>query len=143
MADNVTLNPGVGGDTIASDEIAAAQYQRIKLTLGADGVNDGDVAAGNPMPVIETRPSAATLTNVAGSASSVTLIASNASRRGAMVANDSAAALYIKYGATASISSFTVKVAAGGYFELPQPVYTGVVDGIWDSATGNARVTEV
>jgi hypothetical protein len=49
MADDVIL-PGTG-DTIAADEITAKKFQRVKLTLGADGVNDGDVASGNPMPV--------------------------------------------------------------------------------------------
>lgn len=49
MADNVIL-PGSGA-SIASDEIAGAQYQRVKMTLGADGVNDGDVSASNPLPV--------------------------------------------------------------------------------------------
>lgn len=143
MADNVILNPGVGGAVIASDEVAGAQYQRVKLTLGADGVDNGDLALANPMPVIETRPSTAALANIAGSVTNVTLIASNAARRGASIFNDSTSALYIKYGATASTSSFTVKVNPGGYFEVPQPCYTGIVDGIWDSATGTARVTEV
>jgi hypothetical protein len=51
MADNVTLNPGIGGANIASDEIAGAQYQRIKLIHGDDGTNDGDVSNSNPLPV--------------------------------------------------------------------------------------------
>lgn len=59
MADNVTLTNNqtsfeadTNADfTSAADEIGAAKYQRVKLTLGADGVNDGDVASGNPMPI--------------------------------------------------------------------------------------------
>lgn len=52
MADNTTLNAGTGGDVVASDDIGpGVKYQRVKITLGADGVNDGDVASGNPMPV--------------------------------------------------------------------------------------------
>ena len=51
MADNTTLNPGSGGDIAAADDIAGVKYQRVKLTLGADGVNDGDVSAANPVPV--------------------------------------------------------------------------------------------
>lgn len=50
MADNVGYTPGVGA-TVAADEIAGALHQRIKLTLGADGVNDGDVSSTNPLPV--------------------------------------------------------------------------------------------
>lgn len=87
--------------------------------------------------------SAAALANVTSSATSVTLIASNANRRMAMIFNDSTQKLYVKFGATASTSSFTVQIDAGGYYELPTPVYTGVVGGIWSSANGAARITEL
>jgi len=50
MADNVGYTPGTGA-TISADEILGILFQRIKLTLGADGVNDGDVSTSNPMPV--------------------------------------------------------------------------------------------
>lgn len=51
MSDNTTLNPGTGGDVYASDDIAGVKYQRVKLVHGIDGVNDGDIAATNPLPV--------------------------------------------------------------------------------------------
>jgi len=54
MADNFTASPGAGGDTFAADEIAGVKYPRSKITLGADGVDDGDVSATNPMPVTGT-----------------------------------------------------------------------------------------
>ena len=54
MADDILLNAGTGGDTIAADDIVGIKYQRVKLTLGADATNDGDVASGNPMPVTGT-----------------------------------------------------------------------------------------
>ena len=143
MADNTILNSGVGGDTIATDDIAGVKFQRVKLVLGADGSNDGDVASANPMPVQAVRPATGTVASVAASATNVTLLASNASRKGAMVYNDSAVALYLKLGATASSSSFTAKVFGNGYYELNDPAYTGIIDGLWDSASGNARVTEL
>jgi hypothetical protein len=49
MTDNVTL-PGAAS-VIASDDIGGAQYQRIKLIYGADGLNSGDVSATNPFPI--------------------------------------------------------------------------------------------
>jgi hypothetical protein len=54
MADHVTL-PGTGS-TVATDEIAGVQFQRVKLIYGADGVNDGDVSTSNPFPI--TAPNA-------------------------------------------------------------------------------------
>lgn len=53
MADNVTLDIMSGGDTIGADDIAGVKYQRMKMILGANGTNDGDVAASNPLPVQE------------------------------------------------------------------------------------------
>lgn len=53
MADNVSINtstPGVDAP-VATDDIGGVQYQRIKLTLGADGINEGDVSSTNPIPV--------------------------------------------------------------------------------------------
>jgi hypothetical protein len=50
MADNTTLNAGAAGDVIATDDIAGVKYPRSKIAIGADGVNDGDVCTGNPMP---------------------------------------------------------------------------------------------
>jgi len=50
MVDNVAVTPGAGA-TIATDDVAGVQFQRVKVTLGGDGVDGGDVAAGNPLPV--------------------------------------------------------------------------------------------
>jgi len=50
MADDTELNPGTGGDIVATDDILGVKFQRVKMTLGADGVTDGDVSQTNPMP---------------------------------------------------------------------------------------------
>ena len=85
---------------------------------------------------------AETPSNVGASVTSVTLLASNAARRGASLFNDSASACYVSNGATASASSFKIKLFPYQYFEFPEPIYTGTVSAIWDSAVGNMRVTE-
>lgn len=87
--------------------------------------------------------SSASLSSVASSASNVTLFsaADPSNAEGRTIFNDSTAVLYVKFGATASTSSYTVQIPAGGYFEFPLPVYCGQVDGIWASANGNARLT--
>ncbi len=84
----------------------------------------------------------ADLTNVGSSTSSVTLAAANSGRNGLTIVNDSTAVLYMKYGTTASSSSYTYKLEAGDTFEMGT-VYTGIVTGIWASVNGNARVTEI
>lgn len=50
MADFVPVTPGTGRN-IATDSISGVDYPRSKIIIGADGTNDGDVAATNPMPV--------------------------------------------------------------------------------------------
>lgn len=52
MADNVNITPGSGA-VIASDEVAGAQYQRVKMVWGADGTAT-DASGTNPVPVIST-----------------------------------------------------------------------------------------
>ena len=53
MADNVDITPGAGA-TVAADLIGGVLHQRVKITVGADGVNDGDVNTACPMPIIGT-----------------------------------------------------------------------------------------
>lgn len=50
MADNVTLNTGSGGDTIAADDIGGVKTQRVKVQHGADG-SATDVSTASPLPV--------------------------------------------------------------------------------------------
>jgi hypothetical protein len=120
MADNIALNAGTGGDTLAALDESGVKTQR----------------------VVQQAPGAV-VTSVAASATSVTLLAALAARKGALVLNDSTALLYLKFGTTASATSHTVQLPAGALYEFATPVYTGQVDGIWATATGDARVTEL
>lgn len=90
---------------------------------------------------ITSKCATATKTNVASSATSVTILASSTSRLGATIYNDSTATLYLNLGSTASATDFTVKLNQDDYYEAPFG-YTNIIYGIWDSATGYARVTE-
>ena len=90
------------------------------------------------------RSATANRTDVARNAASTTILASNTSRNGATVFNDTNANLFIRFGAAAaSTTDFTVKLSAGSYYEVPFN-FTGALTGIWASAgTGAARVTEI
>lgn len=109
-----------------------------------DALTDTELRA-TPVPVSgtvsETTSDTGTQANVAGSASSVTLLASNANRLGASIVNDSSAILYVKMGSTASATDYAVRMYPNDYLEVPFN-YTGIITGIWASATGAARVTE-
>lgn len=102
----------------------------------------GNVRLGpNRALMVMQRSSTAATTSVSSSASNQTLLASNAARVSGSIYNDSTAILYIKFGATASTSSFKVALAANTYYEIPGGYY-GQIDGIWASATGAARISE-
>lgn len=104
------------------------------IPAGTNNIGDVDVLS---LPATTSGGPA----NVASSATNVTLLSSNASRKGASIMNDSTQVLYVKFGATASATSFHVKMDAGSYLEVPFG-YTGIIDGIWASANGSARVGE-
>lgn len=147
VSGTVTANQGTSPWIMGIDQTGDNNDVDIINGVGADAVNIQD--GGNSITVDGTvstnqiTSGTATLSNVAGSAASVTILASNASRKMAMIQNDSASSLYLKFGTTASISSYTVLMVSNSYYELPNPVYTGRLDGIWLVATGNARVTEL
>ena len=54
MAEFVESNPSTGGARWAVDRISEVNYPRHKLVIGADGVDDGDISAANPLPVAGT-----------------------------------------------------------------------------------------
>ena len=50
MADNLGYTEGAGAE-VATDDIGGIQHQRVKITMGPDGVSEGDVSSSNPMPI--------------------------------------------------------------------------------------------
>lgn len=83
-----------------------------------------------------------TTSTVASSATVVTLLTAK-NRFGATIYNDATgAALYVNLGLAASLTVFTVKIWPSGYYEVPFG-YSGVITGIWSTAEGNARITEI
>ena len=115
------------------------------ITLGditLENVTIGNTSA-NPVPVSLETFDAATLTNLAASTDSQTLLAANADRKFMAIHNDSTATLYLKFGNTASNTSYTYSILGGDTYESPPGlVYTGRIDGSWSHANGTARVTE-
>lgn len=130
---------GTSGYATAWTNRASQTYDTFDNTFSP--VTGSVITAAVQINTYQSNPTA-TLSNVSGSATSVTLLASNTSRKGVTIYNDSSAILYVKFGASASTTSFTIKMAADTYYEVPFG-YTGIIAGIWASATGSARVTEM
>lgn len=114
------------------------------IQSGTWTVQPGNIQNTTAWLVQDDKSATATLANISAATSSTTLQASNSARKGFSVHNDSSSILYVKFGSTASATSYTVKLIADAYYELPTTsVYTGIITGIWVSATGSARVTEL
>lgn len=101
----------------------------------------------SPIPVTADRAAVSTNTAVARvtTAGGVVILAANTLRKGATIANASGAILYLKFVAigTTSATSFTVRLVANAYYEVPFG-YTGAISGIWASAgAGNALISEL
>lgn len=104
------------------------------------------MAHGSSNPTVTTeavRPDSSTVVSVNASNTTVTILAANALRKSASFYNDSTSDAFLKLGATASTSDFTVKIPSNSFYELIVPCYTGVVDCIWTTATGSMKVTEL
>lgn len=113
------------------------------VILQAVDSNPSATAHGLVVRNIPVRSGTATTSQVADNAASTTLLASNTSRLGASIHNDSSAVLYVKHGTTASATDYSVRMVQYSHYEVPFG-YTGRIDGIWasDPGDGAARITE-
>jgi len=145
-ASSLPLPTGASTEATLATILTTTAFQARINTLGSKTSANSTpvVIASDQAPIATLAPTAATATrsDVASSATSVTVLASNASRKGATVYNDSTKILYLKFGTTAATTDCTVRMMPGDYYEVPFG-YTGRIDGIWASANGNARVTEL
>lgn len=110
----------------------------------AQGPGEATVIIEDTVVVIEEAASTGANTSVAGTVvNSTTILAAFADRLFATIFNDSSAVLYLSLGPVCTPTNFTIKMVAGSYYEIPYNRYTGIITGVWDSATGNARVTQL
>lgn len=71
-----------------------------------------------------------------------TLLAANVLRIGATVYNESTAILYLALGSAGTTTDYTAQLQAGAFYEVPYG-FDGLINGVWQSANGFARITEL
>lgn len=82
-------------------------------------------------------------TRVPSSATSVTILGSNANRRGFSISNISNEKLYLSFSNPASVGNCFIEIPAGAFLLLDQQlIITSAIYGIWAAAQGAAQVTE-
>lgn len=85
---------------------------------------------------ITNSPAVTTLTQV--------IVAANPARKGLVIYNNSANSIYLSYGPTANSNTLCTRVLATfTQFDMPAPIYTGVISGIRNAGTGFCVVTEL
>lgn len=84
-----------------------------------------------------------TTTSVAGTASSVLILASNASRKGFCISNVSTSKLYLSFSTPATVANSFIEMQPGSFLLFDQQlIMTNAIYGIWTNANGTAQVTE-
>lgn len=103
----------------------------------------GDQLGNNTNPWVskDKQGTSPALTTVNASVTSVTVLAANTARVEATITNNSTAILYVALGATSATTAYSYKLFQDDTLIIDK--YSGVISGIWASATGAAQVTEV
>lgn len=86
-----------------------------------------------------------TISQIAPSTTSQSVLAANSARLGVILQNNSSQPVRIAYAASASGTQFTLLMAPNGsVYAMPQPVFVGQISAVWDSsASGALQVTEL
>lgn len=124
-----------------SGTVAVSNFPASQAVTGTFFQATQPVSVAATLAVKEARSATPVQSSPGPSTSSTSILTSNANRLGGTIFNEGAAICYVKLGATASITSYTVQIAALGYYEIPFG-YTGAIDGITASGTAQLRVTE-
>ena len=126
-----TIGTATGGTQSINYNLEAIEALMVTLQADvADGLRPPNATTGGTGPTDFT------------STSYGTIMTASTARLGGQIFNEGAGNLHITLGtATTSTSSYTVRLSAGDYYEIPSN-YTGLVGGIFATA-GTARVTQV
>lgn len=146
----VQVAPNSSGLKVDTSELTSGantvERQNVCIADPSTAANVATVTAAGALTVVTTTPiatSTSALTNVTATITSTTILAANSARKNAIFFNDGGGNLYLGFTASAvATTSYSVKIPAAGLFEMPSPVWTGQVTGIWDVASGTLRVTE-
>ncbi len=127
------------------DEVPAlGDWGQLVRHVGPIDANIISIDPGIVFPITIEQPPDSTVVAIAQTTSSAVLAAANADRRGLSIYNNSNRVMFVRASAgAATLSNWTVRLGRNDYYELPFPVYTGEVTGIWASGSGgSAQVTE-
>jgi hypothetical protein len=144
---SATLSSIAQGNSGSIDQSWYVQLTNGTNVIGQSQANalfvTGNLTVTNTVTMSMQRSLTSSISTVARSVTSQTILAANGYRNGASIFNDSNAVLYLRLSSgPATTTSYSTKLGAQSYFEVPEK-YSGVINGVWASAgSGNAHVTE-
>lgn len=129
----MTTTTGADNAAVRDDPPVATDFGLVVRPLGPVG------------PVVFLAPTLGVVTTIAASVVPSVYLAANPARLGAIISNDSPSrVLYVKLAAGVLLTSYTVRIGPRSYFEVPFPVYVGVIEGVFTvGAAAVATVTEL
>ena len=142
VVDGSAVTQPVSG-TVNVGNFPATQNVAVTSSVEVEVKND----AGSPIPVsgsVTTTPvvsSSSTVTQVTSTGANQTLLAANASRKKALI-HFTSGIWDVKFGATASATSRTLRVSTSGFI-LEIDTWTGIIDAICTTTGKFADVTEL
>lgn len=111
------------------------------VVIAAGGLAFDPIVVVTGTPAVKgPSPATSAITTVSVTTSSLSILAANAARLGAVIYNESGAICYVALASVASLTAYTVQIAVGGYYEVPFN-YTGTIFGITQTGTAVLRVS--
>ena len=96
-----------------------------------------------PVTIQDAQATSATTARFAITTTATTVLVANPDRRGVIIFNEGGKEAIVKYGADATPTDYTFQVPTfTGYWEMPSPIYTGVMSIVVSSSTTTVQVTE-
>jgi hypothetical protein len=127
--------------TYQSGSVATAPIFPV-LEGGLDTTNTVRPFLTDPQGRLTNPTTGSNVTTVAATTGNVTVLNPNPQRVGVAFFNEGSSTCFLKFGANATQSSYSVQLATKAYYELPF-TYQGRIDATFSTNTGNLRVTEL
>lgn len=144
------LGSATGGTAGTQSDLSGAVYNSspITLTTGQQAALQSDVNgylktndANSSAILALMKMATGTITTPTLTASSSTLLALNAARKGFSIFNTTLFPIYLAVAATATAAAFTIRVAGNSFYEsVGDRVYTGIITMITPTVTGTPTV---
>lgn len=142
LALDATLTGGTATSRITDGTNTATVKAASTAPVAADKALVVAISPNSAITVTTNKSATSAVTSVAASTTTATMLASNANRVLASFFNATNKICFIKFAATASLTSYSIQLFPNSYMEVPSD-YTGICDFIQPAgATGNILVTE-